>query len=548
VGADFCCPEAQFCPGGTESPDLCCTGTTTCCSGGTNSNACIDLTVENACCIEADCGDPCQVCNRAIHQCVERCPGADDVCCTEQAGPGVCVRGNCCPGAPCGDGGECCPGATAEDPSICIDPATQCCVNTDCAPAFPPACEVRCNPENHFCVPLICLEGEICCRDAEGFGTCVDSDLCPCVDDTDCPTCQACRQGVCQPANEGQACVGTADDDEDTGICCDGVCLDVEICPGLCDTIDDCDDCQVCQMGICQPCEAVGNICCGGTCVAEENSFSCGDGCCPIEDTCCEGFCCTGECLRYREAPDVCCTTLACDVSATESRECCPNVEDYKCCGTVGCCTSSACNEEANVCCDEGFACGATEGNVCCDTETEKCCEGVCIPASECCPAIDPDCPVGCEPNCDCSDPANDGLDCNGGIAAGGGVCACGFCVVPLDGCPCGCAGDTECVACDGNGGCVPINQGEPCNGGAGICDDVWCVDAPPCADTGAACEFNTDCCEGVCFNGTCVTEVPLCAPLGQSCETLDCCDPLECCRLLDEQVDTCHTALECIP
>jgi hypothetical protein len=124
-------------------------------------------------------------------------------------------------------------------------------------------------------------------------------------------------------------------------------------------------------------------------------------------------------------------------------------------------------------------------------------------------------------------DPATNGLACNGGLAAGGGVCACGWCVVPLDGCPCGCAGDPECVRCSAaaDGTCETYNQGLSCNGGAGICDGEWCVDAPPCLEVPEFCSSGAQCCSGYCINGMCAAG---CSAVDGFCNIPEhCCDAL---------------------
>ncbi len=344
--------------------------------------------VAGTCCDDSDCGDPCQVCNQNTHTCGPRCNTETEVCCTEQAGPGQCVTGECCLGIP--------------------------------------SCEL----------------GEICCQGAGGT-----------------------------------------------------VCVAGETCPPNCNSEAPCEGCATCVDGFCQEGCDEGDICCDDECLSTSEFFACPaeeSNCCAVADACCDvDGCCSGACYGGNSGRDFCCdgvTEVYCQ-PATGPAQCCPDPETDKCCGTVGCCTSSACNEEADVCCGEGsFACGTTEGNLCCGNATEKCCDGVCIDASECCPSTDGDCPAACEPNCLCGDgivdPETDGLVCNDG----GGVCACGWCVVPLDGCPCGCAGNPDCVRCDGNGECETYNQGLSCNGGAGICQDEWCVDAPP------SCEPNCDC------------------------------------------------------
>ena len=285
ANANYCCPVGDFCAGGSETDGICCTGSTTCCHGGTNQRICLDLSAPNTCCNEGDCGDPCKVCNQESHTCVDRCDPGMQVCCTEQAGPGICLNAECCPGVPCTISSD----DDDEDAGIC--------------------CNGQCLPATEVCNGGTCCPGGFC----DGNGDC------------------------CPAGNVG--CNG--------GTCCDGECDgNGDCCPagnfhcngGKCCSVD-CDRQGNCPCSDADPCDE-GDICCDGTCLSGSDNFTCGDGCCPIADTCCEGECCTGECLRHAEAPDVCCTTLAC--LEGEARECCPNVEDYKCCGTKGCCTSSA--------------------------------------------------------------------------------------------------------------------------------------------------------------------------------------------------------------
>ena len=221
-GIDNCCPVEDLCPGGSESADLCCTGNTTCCHGGTNANACVDLTVEGNCCVEGDCPDFfCQVCDEATHTCQPRCPGADEVCCTGQAGPGECVVGECCLAYPsCGDGGE------------------------------------------------------ICCQG--GLGTiCVDAETCPtaCTTDDDCDPCQPCVGGVCVGGcTDGTTCC------DDTCVLPDQICNGGECCPGgFCDGNGDC--CAEGNVG------CNGGVCCDGFCDGDGNccaagNFGCNGGVC----------------------------------------------------------------------------------------------------------------------------------------------------------------------------------------------------------------------------------------------------------------------------
>jgi len=131
-GYSTCCDNA-CCNGTCYGEELCCrtnnrTGglppTHQLCDG-----ACVDLTVAGNCCDDGDCGNPCQVCNHTSHICVDRCDAQTQVCCTEQAGPGVCVTGSCCPGAPCPNAGETCCALDGRPPA-CLE--IECCHDRDC--------------------------------------------------------------------------------------------------------------------------------------------------------------------------------------------------------------------------------------------------------------------------------------------------------------------------------------------------------------------------------------------------------------------------------
>ena len=353
-----------------------------------------------------------------------------------------------CPGsAPDKCGPDCC-NAAAVGPthSECCDNA--CCKGTCygeelCCPTNPrpgelPPTHLLCDgPDGPVCVEGTCCPGtpcpeigDLCCL-SDGVATCVATGEC-CTVDTDCDNgCLACVGGACVAQCTREECCTAAENRADWFCVAEGQC---------------------CTDGDCgtEPCE---------TCDPE--THTCGPLCNPETQTCCTDAAGAGTCQT-----GTCCVGEPCGENAL----CCADGQGINFC-------------QQGTCCPGGAGCSGDTPN-CCGGETKACCASECD-AQGLCPT--------CEPNCYCGDgvvdPATDGLACNGGLAAGGGVCACGYCVVPLDGCPCGCAGDTECVECDGNGGCVPINQGGICNDGVGICDDVWCIDPPP-----PSCEPNCAC------------------------------------------------------
>lgn len=594
VGADSCCPVEDFCPGGSESDGLCCTGNTTCCGRGTNANACVDLTVPGNCCNEGDCGDPCKICNEN-HICADRCDPQTQVCCTEQAGPGVCVNGECCPGAPCGEAQVCCD--TGEGTVCC--PGGYTCVNNQCTPPCEASVQIFVQTHGPLQVPGVCPG----------------------------PFANVATEVGLYPYANGQ-CSGTAIATASSSANGPAVFSNIpggQYCALPTDgTIAGCLDCpdygQGVGVNLTVPCSGTFQWTIGVDNCCIDDGFHCGEGCCPQADTCCEGQCCTGECLRHSEAPDVCCTTLAC--LEGEARECCPNVEDYKCCGTAGCCegqctgeggnecctsglqcpladesseccpnsneykccgvegccTSSRCNEEADVCCPEDrFACGLVEGNECCDTATQKCCDGLCIPASECCPSTDGNCCVpltcadapqyscprefadgcggtlNCSGNCPAPQFCNDSgwcdcelgqecaVDddccsmncCNGTCVANGDPCCAELCAIgdrcgTVDGCECTCREGMFCMpnstfCCPGTGLGTNDNCrwcGDACGAGT-ICQPGNGGYECACINNGDGCADDSHCCSGLCQAGVCV----ICKDNGFACaEDGDCC------------------------
>jgi hypothetical protein len=163
------CCDGACCNGTCYGEELCCR--TNIRAGGLPpthklcDGTCVDVTVAGNCCDDGDCGDPCQVCDAQEHICVERCPGTDEVCCTEQAGPGVCVSGTCCPGGSCPNPGDTCCAIDGRPPT-CLD--IECCHDSDC-------------PRIDACTASICQSG-----------TCVNSDI-------NCDDGNACTIDSCDP-------------------------------------------------------------------------------------------------------------------------------------------------------------------------------------------------------------------------------------------------------------------------------------------------------------------------------------------------------------
>jgi hypothetical protein len=400
---DFCCPAEDLCPGGGTSPDLCCTGDTTCCGAGTDDNTCIDLTLDDACCIASDCGPP------AEGTCGWDCSG--NVCVSF-----VCVEGTiCCEGA-CVSSSEF--GACPVDPEGCCSTADGfiCCGTDGCC------LSTRCNEINGDC----CASEAAVCR-VEG--------------------------GCCTPPQE--CCLGET--------CCDpGKCTT----GGACCTGDD--------------------IVCAGECCPEERC-SPGVGCCPDGFLGCSGgICCRAEVYQCSTTGPGC--------------ECLPGTEA---CGLLpgGCCPEGQCNDVSGECCDPGTSpCGSTccddgqcnEDFFCCSANTTACGEDCCIDGTETCNV------------------ASGACECAGNAILCNGVCTLNECCAgenPADHCQSIYGYDLNCVYCP-TGFC----DTSPFNGALcetddtkvlGKCDDGFCI---PCGGgTNAPCEFDDDCCSGICQdNGQC--------------------------------------------
>lgn len=153
TGNDRCCSVEEFCPGaGTE--DLCCSSGTYCCGGDTDANICIDPEVEGSCCVDTDCGDPCQVCDPGTHLCGPLCDGCH-----------TCDGGSCI--AQCSES-ECCSNGNPPADWFCRA-ENQCCTFEDCTDP-PDECSFGlCDSNTHVCQYVGCDQGQSCCN-----GNCVD--------------------------------------------------------------------------------------------------------------------------------------------------------------------------------------------------------------------------------------------------------------------------------------------------------------------------------------------------------------------------------------
>lgn len=397
--ADFCCPEGDFCAGGSETDGICCTGSTTCCGAGTNRNACIDLSVEGACCGDSDCGDPCQICNLDTHTCGPRCDARTEMCCVDQRGAGSCQQGTCCPnGQDCDEGDICCitggVSACESGPYCGCDSTDDCeacyvCNRGTCLPidGFDPATEFCCGE-----VP--CANDRECCQTGDLPYLCLEAGSVCCETNDDCPTiAEICdtESHVCVPRCNGstpQLC------NNSFGIYCipaaETCCSRAEDCPGDCEYCDDNPDKRYCV----QRCPA--EECCGGSTCYDPAELNCCNGQ-PVEATCCtsdedcSGACdiCDligGYCVGCSGDLPQCCTTDLGSRCIADGAECCDPVNcgwsdfgpcddgfRYRTpdnppvsCGGIPCDP----NESSETCCvDTGFGPCSSNG---------ACCSGIC--------------------------------------------------------------------------------------------------------------------------------------------------------------------------
>lgn len=224
-----CCAPEDVCPGGGESPDLCCAGdgagSSVCCGGGTDFNACYPA-APGLCCTDAECGDPCQVCDRQTHRCVARCDLDRETCCTTASGDVECVRGECCiDGTPgCEDSVCCISSGRTVCLESCISECDGCASASDC-------CFI--NEQFVGCVDYT-VAGACCtAAECEAFndferclvGACIDF---ACEQRSSCAAMQYCCSGECSDAScPDPTCipVGEVCPDPDDSCCAPAVCV-----------------------------------------------------------------------------------------------------------------------------------------------------------------------------------------------------------------------------------------------------------------------------------------------------------------------------------
>lgn len=190
--------------------------------------------------------DACLRCDTGTLTCISRCK-ADQFCAA-----GQCVDTLPCLGAGCAPGDACsCPiGTTCCDGVVCC-PEALCC-NGVCGGKSPT--EPCCQPGQQPCNDICCSIDQKCC---EFTGSCLsDEERC-------CPECTEDVDGQCVPTDRFDYCGPTGEDR-----CCQGTCLPYNA-----------------AYRRCYPCEKGSRRC-------EDSPYGDLGDCCPIETTCCNGFCC----------------------------------------------------------------------------------------------------------------------------------------------------------------------------------------------------------------------------------------------------------------
>jgi hypothetical protein len=415
--------------------------------------------------------------------------------CKQSVDCGPCTCDPPCPACQsCDARGQCQPCAVCCD-DVCCDQANALCHATTSACCVPDSKAQTCSGQ--------------CGEMTNNCGRAVDCGSCSC--NSPCPECQICHQvsGECiaDPSQANDPCgeSGQICQADGTCACSGGSCGDCrtcggdgrcQACTGCCDSgqcVTSCGGCQICQDGQCVSCPG---CCQGGACHIDEDAacgadggscLDCGAGrrClhgqCVCDGTSCADGCCDaqGQCLRQADQSISACGATGATCSP------CPG-------GTCqrASCVNGACG--ATLSPDNAPGAGCDSPNVCC--------QGVC-----------------------CTDPM---------VCSAQGQCACPH--VCNEVCS-ACCGDRDCPIpqnCE-NGRCAachPTQQictrNEQCCdfygpfATLGLCGDVGFPEQKNCCRVPLAqCNFNSDCCTGVCHNSgpgtlgfcSCLTE-------GQTC------------------------------
>ena len=194
---DFYCDGAETCQSGqcVDGPDPC-IDMDHCDEDGDRCLSCID---DAECVDDNPCTEDACILNICVHTTIPGCqvcvsgdecedgnPCTDDVCLRQGELPGVCVRTNLIPGAPCPDDGNPCTDDMCDGAGVCEHPSDD---TNDCE-------------DDEFC------NGQATCQSGEcvdGPGPCIDPDHCDeindvcfvCVDDDECDDDNPCTDDAC---------------------------------------------------------------------------------------------------------------------------------------------------------------------------------------------------------------------------------------------------------------------------------------------------------------------------------------------------------------
>lgn len=259
---------------------------------------------------------------------------------------------------------------------------------------------------------------------------------------------------------------------------------------------------------------------------------------------------CLESCLAARACLDDVAFCLGRGEPCTSRDECCHFVtgraacEDGECCATAGqsCSDDSECCPSAGVCDPDTRTCG---GTLCRDAGApcglgEQCCSGTCL-GRACNDQLCGDDNFGCKQHEECCSGYCDQGHCGHPPCKALGA-TCGSddqCCAQADGKPGICATVSGVSLCSTDQGCFPLESdcSDPGQCCTGTCDPAFLKCANACAESGAACTIDGECCSGSCAAGSCSA-----ACSSSYCKVdADCCS--NACILGTCAASTCHAA-----